>query len=102
MNKQINPPRTDNFELFLIKKKKKNNSQIGGKMLSLCWPKQLQDFCCSELSDGPKTPVETYGISKAAVKNDSITQETRTGYTFSGHLVAYSELKLSVHSTAMI
>lgn len=66
--------------------------KIGGKMLSLCWPKQLQDFCCSELSDGNKTPVATYGISEAAVKNDSITQETRTGYTFSGNLVAYTTL----------
>lgn len=64
-------------------------------MLSLCWPKQLLDFCCSDLSHGFKAPEGQYGISGASVKSDSISDKTLTSYTFEGQLVAYSELKLS-------
>lgn len=68
--------------------------QIGGKMLSLCWPKQLLDFCCSDLSNGPNTPEGKYGISGASIKSDGKVDKTFTSYTFKGQLVAYSELKL--------
>lgn len=60
-------------------------------MLSLCWPTQLLDVCCSYLTDGPNKPEDQYGISNGSVKKDVITSKTRTGYEFSGMLVDYSK-----------
>lgn len=65
-------------------------------MLSLCWPKQLLDFCCSGLSGTANAPEGKFGISRTSVKSDKISDKTLTGYTFKGLLVAYSELKFSV------
>lgn len=83
----MNPPRIDIF-LTLF-------NQIGGKMLYLCWPKQLLNSCCSDLSNGPNAPEGLYGISRASVKSDNMSDKTLTSYTFEGQLVPYSELKLS-------
>lgn len=66
--------------------------EIGGNMLSLCWPKQLLDFCCSDLSNGPNAPEGKYGISGASIKSDGKVDKTFTSYTFKGQLVAYTTL----------
>ncbi|XP_030580364.1 adhesion G-protein coupled receptor G1 isoform X2 [Archocentrus centrarchus] len=65
---------------------------LGGQTLALCWPSSLQDSCCTDLTDGPKTKITTYGIFNTRIKTDHITNDTLMAYNFNGGAISYSEL----------
>nr|XP_040020390.1 adhesion G-protein coupled receptor G1 isoform X1 [Gasterosteus aculeatus aculeatus] len=58
--------------------------QVGGKNLSLCWPRSVQGLCCTDLSNSGKAPVAIYGITDGTIKNDLFTHETLEAYKFIG------------------
>lgn len=73
--------------------------QVNGKNLTLCWPASLQDFCCTDLSNGANKKTSTYGIFNGMVKSDPLSPATRTGYSFNGRQIDCSkrEWMLSAH-----
>ncbi|XP_029986847.1 adhesion G-protein coupled receptor G5-like [Sphaeramia orbicularis] len=58
--------------------------EIEGEQLPLCWPTSLEDYCCTQLSDGTRAPEDVYGILDASIRGDPTTKDTLTAYEFNG------------------
>lgn len=63
------------------------NIQVGETNLTLCWPANTRESCCTDLSYGANTPKSEYGIFDGTIKTDPLhTPHTQTAYNFdAGH-----------------
>ncbi|XP_041649567.1 adhesion G-protein coupled receptor G1 isoform X2 [Cheilinus undulatus] len=66
--------------------------QFKGKNITLCPPASLWGTCCTQLSNGPKSPEATYGILNGKVITDVISDKVHTAYKFNGTPIACKTL----------
>ncbi|KAM8762935.1 adhesion G-protein coupled receptor G1 isoform 1-T2 [Acanthopagrus schlegelii] len=80
----LDPSEDSNFCLYWEPLLDQLKLEVKGMNLTLCWPASLQGSCCTDLSNDANKNTARYGISNGKVKNDSLSIDTLTGYSFRG------------------
>ncbi|XP_028257681.1 adhesion G-protein coupled receptor G1 [Parambassis ranga] len=66
--------------------------EVGETNLTLCWPANTRESCCTDLSYGANTLKSDYGIFDGAVKTDPLHTPLQTAYNFNTRHTQCAEL----------